>query len=323
MKAIGITKFGGTEVIESLSVEKTEPSDGEILVKVFACGLNPVDYKIRKGGLPLPFDFPLVLGYDVSGEVAAVGPGVTDFEVGDEVYYSAELLGGALSEFHTVSEDIVALKPSGLLHAEAASVPLAGLTAWQALFDRACIKPGEVVLIHGGAGGVGSLAVQLACWIGCEVIATAGPDNLELVEELGADLVVDYQSGDFVEASLEATSGDGVDAVFDTVGGEVFLKSFQALMPHGRLVSIVPENLEGHALDALSPAFFKNAEVHFHFMERERPALDAMGRLLERGFMEPVVNEVLPFDRTEVIKAHERMATGHARGKLVIAVEKE
>ena len=323
MRALGISKYGGTEVLEDLIIDKPEPGRGQVLVKVFACGLNPVDYKIRQGMLPLPFELPLVLGYDVSGEVEAVGPDVADFEVGDEVFYSAELLSGALAEYHLVSEDIVALKPSGLLHAEAASVPLAGLTAWQALFDRAAIKPGEVVLVHGGAGGVGSIAVQLACWIGCEVISTAGRENIELVEELGADAVIDYASQDFVQAALEATSGEGVDAILDTVGGETFLRSFDALMSHGRLVSIVPEHMEGQPLESLAKAFFKNAEVHFHFMERERPALDALGRLLERGFIEPVVNEVIPFEVEAVARAHEQMATGHGRGKLVVAVEKE
>lgn len=323
MKAIGISRYGGTDVLEEMDIDKPAPGPGQVRVKVFACGLNPVDFKIRQGMLPLPFAFPVLLGYDVSGEVEAVGPGVTDFEAGDEVFYSAELLSGALAEYHVVEEEIVALKPSGLLHAEAASVPLAGLTAWQALFDRLAIKPGEVVLIHGGAGGVGSIAVQLACWIGCEIVTTASRGNLELVEELGADVAVDYASQDFVQAALDATSGEGVDAVLDTVGGEIFLRSFDALMPHGRLASIVPEHMEGQPLEALSKAFFKNAEVHFHFMERERPALDALGRLLERGFIEPVVNEVIPFEVADVAKAHEQMASGHGRGKLVVAIEKE
>jgi NADPH:quinone reductase len=319
MRAEIIEKFGGIEVLKSAVMPKPAPGEGQLLVRVFACGVNPVDYKIRKGLLPLGFSFPLILGYDVSGVVEAVGPEVQDFQPGDEVFYSPELVTpGAYAEYHVVDEHIASLKPVGLSHVEAASIPLAGCTAWQALFDRACIEGPDAVLIHGGAGGVGSMAVQLASWMGCEVFATASKANREFVEDLGADVVIDYASDDFVNAVLEATDGEGVDAVLDTVGGEVLTRSFEALAPHGCVVSIAPENLQGGSLEALHAAFFKNAELHCLFMERDRGSLDGLARLLERRFIEPLVEDVLPLEG--VAKAHQRLETGHGRGKIVIQV---
>ena len=324
MKAIVIDKFGGPEVLKAAELPKPSPGDGQILVRVCACGLNPVDYKIRNGSVPLEFKFPLVLGYDVSGVVEAVGKGADDFQVGDEVFYSPELLTpGAYAEYHVVEAAIAAFKPEGLTHAEAASVPIAGGTAWQALFDRACIEIGDTVLVHGGSGGVGSMAVQLATWAGCEVMATASAANSEYVEELGADLVIDYRSEDFVKAVMEATSGEGVDVVLDTVGGDVFARSLEVLAPDGCVVAIAPESMQGRSLEALRPAFFKNADAHFHFMRRDRFTLDALARLMERGFIEPLVEEALPFDAESLQKAHARMETGHGRGKIVIEIAEE
>lgn len=324
MKAIAIKKFGGPELLEEMDLPTPDLREGQLLVRVQACALNPVDYKIRKGLLGLPFQFPLVPGYDVSGIVEALGPGVKDLEVGDEVFYTPELLPpGAYAELHAVEQAIVSLKPEGLTHVEAASVPLAGSTAWQALFDRACIEPGDAVLIHAAAGGVGSIATQLAVWAGCEVLATASRDNQEYVAELGADLVIDYESDDFVAEVMEATGGEGVDAVLDGVGGETFVRSFEALAPHGCVVSYAPENMKDFSLEVLKPAFFKNAEAHFLFMQRDRHTLDALARLLELGFLEPLVEEVLPFEAAEVAKAHKRMESGHGRGKVVISMNDE
>lgn len=321
MKAIGFNRYGTPDVLEVLDAHAPDPGPGEVLVRVRACGLNPVDTKIRRGMLPMPFAFPVVPGYDVSGVVEAVGPEVADFQPGDEVFYSPELLPpGGLAEFHLAHESIVALKPDGIGHAEAASLPLAGMTAWQALFDRGGAQPGEVVLILGGAGGVGSLAVQLASWAGCEVLATAGEANQEFVEDLGAGMVFDYASEKVVEEILEATAGDGADLVVDTVGGAAFAASFDALIPHGRVVSIVPEAFGAGPMAALVPAFFKNAEIHCLFMERSREDLDTLARLVERGFVEPVLDDVVGFDVEPLVKAHHRLEGGHGRGKLVVRV---
>ncbi len=250
-----------------------------------------------------------------------MGAGVSEFTSGDEVYYTPELnLQGAYADYHVADASIATLKPIGLSHVEAAAVPLAGSTAWQALFDRAQLKTGQVVLIHGGAGGVGSMAVQLASWIGAEVFATAGPDNQDFLEDLGADVPINYRSESFVQVVNEVTRGEGVDVVLDTVGGDVLLQSFETLSPGGVVVSIVPENMGNRPLEGLTPAFFKNATLHCHFMERRRDTLDALARLLERGLIEPVVDEVMPLDRAA--RAHERMETGHGRGKIVLEVEK-
>jgi NADPH2:quinone reductase len=321
MKAVAIGEFGGVEVLEPMALPSPEAGPGQLLVKVHACAANPVDTKIRRGMLPLKPTFPLILGYDISGVVEAVGEGVTDFVPGDAVFYSPELTGqGGYAEYHVADAALVTFKPDGFSHVEAASVPLAGMTAWQGLFDRGGLQHGEAVLIHGAAGGVGSLAVQLASWAGCEVYATAGGENHDFVEDLGADVIIDYRSHDFVEAVMDSTKGRGVDVVLDTVGGEVFAKSFAALAPHGAVVSITPEAMEGLSLGCLVPGFFKNAEAHLLFMERRRDTLDSLARLLERGFLDPVVETVLPLERAA--EAHRRLESGHGRGKIVFEVIK-
>ncbi len=321
MKAVGITQFGGPETLQPMALPQPEPREGQLLVKVHACAANPVDYKIRKGLLPMKFEFPLIVGYDVSGVVESVGEGVADLVPGDAVYYSPELaFQGAYAEYHVVDAGIVTFKPDGLTHVEAASVPLCGMTAWQALFDRAGLRGGETVLVHGAAGGVGAMAIQLAAWSGCEVYATAGPENHDYLEDLGADVIIDYRSHDFVEAVRDATKGRGVDVVLDTVGGEVFARSFTALAPQGCVVAIAPEAMGGVSLEALAPAFFKNAEAHFHLMQRRRDTLDQLARLLERGFLDPVVESVLPLERAA--EAHRRLETGHGRGKVVLEIVK-
>jgi NADPH2:quinone reductase len=324
MKAITLPSFGGPERLAVSEVPKRDPFGTQLLVRVAACGVNPVDAKIRKGAIPLPFTFPLVLGYDVSGVVESAGPGVRDFGPGDEVFFSQELLDpGGYAEYVIVDESVAAFKPVGLSHVEAASLPIAGMTAWQALFDRAGAGPGDVVLVHGAAGGVGSMAVQLASWAGCEVLATCGKANAAFVEDLGADLVLDYRSQDFVQEVLDATAGEGASVILDTVGGEVLIRSLEALMPGGRLVSIVAENLAGLPLEALRPGYMRNAELHLHFMERRRETLDALARLLERGFLEPSVEQVIPLDPFRIGEAHARMESSHGRGKIVIQIGKE
>lgn len=321
MKAIGIGEYGGPEVLQPMAVPQPEPGAGQLLVKVHACGVNPVDFKIRQGLFPIEAPFPRVLGFDISGIVEAVGEGVADFVVGDEVFYSPELSGpGGYAEYHVADVALVTFKPEGISHAEAASLPLAGMTAWQALFERGGLAQGETVLVHGGAGGVGSLAVQLASWAGCEVIATAGPQNHDFLEDLGADVIIDYRGHDFVEAVMDATKGRGADVILDTVGGEVFAKSFLALAPRGSVVSIVPEAMAGLDMKALIPGFFRNAEAHMLFMERRRDTLDALARLVERGFVDPVVETILPLER--VADAHRRLETGHGRGKIILEVVK-
>ena len=315
MKAMVIRAFGGTDVFEPRDLPSPEPGPGEVLVRVVATAVNPVDYKIRRNGAWAGVKPPAVIGYDVSGVVEAVGPGVTDFRPGDEVYYTPEIFGGkpgSYAQYHVANASIVARKPRNLSHLEAAAVPLAGGTAWDALVTRAGVRPGETVLIHGGAGGVGHFAVQIARAAGARVLTTCSQRHREFVRQLGADVAIDYEREDFVEAVLRETGGQGVDVVFDTVGGELLAKSVEVTRPGGRLVSIV--SVSGN----LNAAHRKNLTLHFLFLLRARDKLDALRALIERGLLRPVVDQVLPLE--QVAKAHERLETGHGRGKVVLQV---
>lgn len=314
MKAMILTGFGGPEVFRQEEVPRPEPRAHEVLVKVHATSVNPVDYKIRRAGSWAGVKPPAVIGYDVSGVVEAVGQAVRDFRVGDEVYYTPEIFSGqgSYAEYQAAHEAIVARKPAGLSHLEAAGVPLAGGTAWDALVERAQLRVGETVLVHAAAGGVGSLAIQIAKAAGAFVFATCGGYNLDLVRGLGADRVIDYRSEDFVEVIRGETGSRGVDAVFDTVGGETLSRSVEATRPRGRVVSIVSPPGD------LSAAYRKNLTVHFEFLLRARDKLDALRALIERGRLRPVVDSVVPL--SEVARAHEKLEKGGVRGKIVLRV---
>ncbi len=315
MKAMVITAFGGPEVFKEQDVPKPKPGESDVLVKVYATSVNPVDYKIRKAGSWAGVKPPAIIGYDVSGVVEAIGSRVKDFKVGDEVYYTPEISGGqqgSYAEYHVAHESIVARKPSNLNHREAASIPLAGCTAFEALVNVADIKSGESVLVQAGAGGVGSLAIQIAKALGLFVFATCGSYNKELVKQLGADRVIDYRAEDFVAVILKETAQKGVDVVFDTAGGETLLKSVDAVKHSGRIVSIVSSNIN---LDA---AKNKNVTVNYLFMNRERSKLDALRALIEKGRVKPVIDSVMPLK--DVALAQQRLEKGGVRGKIVLKV---
>ncbi|WPD20065.1 MULTISPECIES: zinc-dependent alcohol dehydrogenase family protein [Thermaerobacter] len=315
MKAMFIRSFGGPEVFEEREVPIPEPGPGEVLVEVHASSVNPVDYKIRRNGTWAGVQPPAIIGYDVSGVVAAVGPGVTDFKEGDEVYYTPEIFGGrpgSYAQYHVARQEIVARKPENLSHTEAAAVPLAGGTAWDALITRGGLRVGETVLIHGAAGGVGHFAVQIAKAAGAFVYATARAENMEFVRSLGADRVIDYRNQDFVEVVQRETNGRGVDLVLDTVGGDVLGRSFEVTRPHGRVVSILGGQVN------LGPAYFRNLTIHGLFLERARYKLDALRTLIEGGQLRPALDGVLPLE--EVAEAHRRLEEGGVRGKIVLRV---
>src|SRR6056297_2209605 len=210
MEAMVITDFGGADVFEQRDVEKPSPGSTEVLVRVHASSVNPVDCKIRQAGSWAGISPPTVIGYDVSGVVEAVGDEVTDFEAGDEVFYTPEIFGeqGSYAEYHVADESIVARKPETLSHEEAAALPLAAATAWEAIVERGDVEAGETVLVH-GAGGVGAHAVQIAAASGAQVIATASPRTVEQTEDLGATRAIDYESEDFTEV-LDAEFDDPV-----------------------------------------------------------------------------------------------------------------
>ncbi|MBT8369168.1 MAG: zinc-binding dehydrogenase [Deltaproteobacteria bacterium] len=316
MNAIVIHQYGGRSVLSMEQIDIPTPGDGELLVKVFACGVNPVDYKIRAGMIGLPREFPSILGYDISGRVAKVGKGVNRFKPDDDVFFSGQITdNGGYAEYCVVNESIVARKPENISHPAAATIPLSGQTAWEALFERAGVKAGESVLIHAGAGGVGSLAIQLAKWKGLTVFTTASqPQHIEMARQFGADHVINYKEADFVEAVHQQTNGDGVDVVFDTVGGDVFGRNFEALKVHGRAVCIV----EREAPYPLLGAWFKNATIHTLFMERNRERLDQLAKLVREGRLKPVVETTLPL--TDAARAHEMVEGGHVGGKVVLVV---
>src|SRR5215210_5970010 len=312
-------QFGGPDLFEERNVERPHPGPGEIQVRVVAAGTNPVDAKFRADGSSAGLEAPIILGLDVSGVVEEVGPGVTDLAPGDEVYYTREVFGprsnGSYAEDHVAKADIVAKKPATISHEEAAAVPLAGGTAYEAIVRRLCLRVGEAILIHGGAGGVGSFAVQIAKAAGARILATASSDNQEVLKELGADVAIDYGSRDATEVALEDTGGEGVDAVFDAVGGATIVDSIPATRSFGRLATILG------AQGDLTPHYQKNQTLYGVFLTRERARLEEMGALIERGQVRSLVAEVLPLE--EVGRAHERLDSGHGRGKVVLRIAEE
>ena len=316
MRAMVTSRFGGTDLFEKRDVQRPAPGAGEVLVRVVAAGTNPVDAKFRAAGDSIGLEAPIVLGADISGVVEEVGAGVTDLTPGDEVYYTPEVFGpgsnGAYAEYHAAKADIVAKKPASLSHEEAAAVPLAGGTAYESIVRRLAVRVGETILIHGGAGGVGSFAVQIAKAAGARILATASSNNQEILKELGADVTIDYERQDATEVSLEDTGGEGVDAVFDAVGGGTIVNSIPATRSFGRLATILG------AQGDLTPHYQKNQTLYGVFLTRERARLDEMGVLFERGQVRPLVAEVLPLE--EVGNAHERLDSGHGRGKVVLRV---
>ena len=314
MRAMVITRFGGPDVFERQDIARPTPGPGEVLVRVIASGTNPVDAKIRQAGTWANIPFPAVLGYDVSGVIDELGPGVTEFNIGDEVFYTPEIFGnpnGSYAEYTVASASIVARKPANLSHVEAAGVPLAGGTAWEAVVRRLNVRPGETVLIHGGAGGVGSFAIQFAKAAGARVIATASKANHTALHELGADVAIDYRDPDAADRITRETAGRGVDAAFDTAGGNVPM-STQVTRPFGRIATILPPTGD------LSALYTKNQTLFGTFLTREGARLREMVPLFERRQAKVVVDAVLPLE--EVAKAHERLDSGHGRGKVILQV---
>jgi NADPH:quinone reductase-like Zn-dependent oxidoreductase len=316
MKAMVITDFGGSEVFAAREVDKPTLGKNEVLVKVYATSVNPADCGVRQGIFGPRIKLPAILGYDVSGVVKAVGEGVKDFQVGDEVYYAIGLLDGdgANAEYHVANESIVAKKPVNISHQEAAAIPVAGGTAWAALITKADIKIGETVLIHGGAGGVGSFAIQIAKAAGTYVYTTCGGYDAEFVKSLGADRAIDYRNENFIDIVLNETGGEGVDVTFSTVGGEVLAESLKVTKPDGRAVTVT--GVQGE----LNAAIGKNITVHFVHLDRPRPKLEALKTLIERGQIKPVVG--ITFLLNQLAEAHKRLEQGGEgiRGKIVIKV---
>lgn len=315
MRAIAIDGFGGPETLKLVELPDPEPGPGQVLIAVAFAGVNPVDWKIREGLLVdrLPHAFPLIPGWECSGTVAAVGEGVDDFTVGDEVYTYCRkkvVQWGTDCELVAVDADDVARKPGVLDTPQAAAVPLAALTAWQSLIDHAKLQAGETVLVHAAAGGVGSFAVQIAHDHGAHVIGTASEANHGYVREMGCEQVIDYRTTDFVEA-VKAVHHEGVDVVFDLVGGETQARSLDALADGGRLVSIV-EPPQGEAYRR------RHIAGQYVFVQPNGWQLAEIGAMFDEGALEVAVQQVFPLE--EAAAAQELSRAGHVRGKLVLQV---
>ncbi|HXS58892.1 MAG TPA: NADP-dependent oxidoreductase [Hanamia sp.] len=308
MKAIRIHEFGGPEVLKYEDAPTPEPASDEVLIKIFATGVNPIDYKIRSGHAQgkFPVQLPLIPGWDVSGEIEKAGSDILNFKVGDEVYGRPDpTRDGTYAEFVVVKASQVNGKPKSISHDKAAAVPLAGLTAWQALFDHGNLQSGQKVLIHAASGGVGHFAVQFAKWKGAHVIGTCSEDNIDFLFDLGADEVIDYRTEKFEEKVVD------VDLVFDLIGGDTQKRSISVIKNGGTLVTTVqPVSQE--------EAKAKNIRVE-GFMALSIPEeLQQIADLIDSGKVKPCVSEIFPLQ--SAAEAHKKMEEGHVRGKLVLKV---
>jgi NADPH:quinone reductase-like Zn-dependent oxidoreductase len=308
MKAIRIHEFGGPDVLRTDNIAVPAPADDEVLVKVYATSINPIDWKIRKGAsqAKFPVTLPFTLGWDVSGVVEQKGDNVTGFEVGTEVYSRpSPARNGAYAEYIVIKASEVARKPNTIDHVHAAAVPLAGLTAWQGLFEHGKLQKGERVLIHAASGGVGTFAVQLAKWKGAYVIGTTSEKNIDLVKQLGADEVIDYNNEQFDEKLKD------IDLVFDMVGGDTQTRSIKVLKDGGRLVTTVKPEDSQEAKD-------KNIQIQ-GYMALSKPAdLDQIADLIDNGKIKPVIAKILTLDDAK--EAQELSEKGHVAGKIVLKV---
>ncbi|MEC0301210.1 zinc-dependent alcohol dehydrogenase family protein [Peribacillus frigoritolerans] len=327
MKAQIIQSFGDPSVFQLEEVSKPELNPGHVLIQVKASSVNPIDTKVRAGAVPaVAPDFPAVLHGDVAGLVSAVGEGVTEFKVGDEVFGCAggfKGTAGALAEFMLADADLLAHKPKNLTMEEAAALPLVAITAWEALFNRAHLVPGQDILIHAATGGVGHIAIQLAKWQGATVYTTASSqEKLEIATRLGADVTIHYQEESVHDYVQKYTAGKGFDVVFDTVGGENLDRSFEAAAVHGTVAAIAARSTHD-----LSQVHSKGLSLHVTFMllkilnkdmhKQYGEILKKVAKVVEEGKLSPLVDpNIFTFD--EVSKAHEYMESGKAIGKIVL-----
>lgn len=333
MKAIMLTGAGGTDKLKLMEVpEPTLQGPHDVLVRLHAAGLNPVDWKLRRRGGFYPDRLPLILGCDGAGVVAQMGQEVTRFQEGDEVYFFNGGIGGDeqgnYAEWTVVHEDYLAPKPQTLTMVEAASVPLVWLTAWESLFDRYHLRTGDTVLIHGGAGGVGYIAVQIAKQAGAIVFTTiSSPAKAAFATQMGADQCINYKEQDFVAELMAVTHGRGVDMVFDVIGGQVFADSFPATRIYGHVVTLdeIAISNEEAALAKL-----RNLSLSYELMltpmhfkmhasrVRQTEMLEEAARLIDAGAVKVVVNNVFPLE--EIARAHKVVEEGHSIGKTVIQI---
>jgi NADPH:quinone reductase-like Zn-dependent oxidoreductase len=334
MKAFVVERYGDADTVRAGDVPDPQVGDDDVLVRIRAASVNPLDLKTRGGDLKaiLPYRVPFVLGNDLAGEVVAVGVSVTRFAVGDEVYARPDKNRiGAFAELIGIHQDDVAAKPTTLTMEEAASIPLVGLTSWQALVERANLQPGQKVLVHAGSGGVGTIAIQLAKHLGASVATTTSTANIDLVRGLGADVVIDYK-----KQAFETILHD-YDVVLDTLGGETLEKSLQVLKPGGKVISIAgpPDPAFAKelgvnpvvrlAMTALSFRTRQRARRHhvtyeFLFMKASGDQLREVTSLIDAGKIRPVVDRIFAFESTREALAY--VEGGRAKaGKVVVRMK--
>lgn len=311
MKAAQISQYGDASVVKINEADKPTAGENQVLIEVHASSINPFDAKLRAGYMKdgIPLEFPFTLGGDVSGDIVEVGAGVDNFAVGDKVYGQAAGVAGnsgAFAGFALTVATHVGKQPANVDYKQAASLPLVGVSALQALKENLNLQSGQKIFIHGGAGGIGTVAIQIAKNIGAYVATTATGENIDAVKQLGADEVVDYKSQNFVEALRD------YDAVFDTVGGEDFEKSLIVLKRGGIAVSMAGQADEGKAnelgVDAITQATKVNTE-----------RLDELKQLVEAGVVRPQVDKVFPLDQIQ--DAFYALESGSVKGKVVIEVK--
>jgi len=329
MKAILMSALGGPEVLQYQEVAEPQISTPtQIKVRVHAAGVNPVDTKIRSRGLFYGVEPPAILGCDGAGEIVEVGPEVTRFQVGDTVWYCHGGLGrepGSYAEYRVMDQVEAEFRPTGLNYPQSAAAPLVLLTAWEALCDRARLRPGQRVLVHAGAGGVGHVAIQLAKLHGAEVMTTvSSPEKAAFCKQLGADAWVNYRTQDLAEAVIDWTHGRGVDVVLDTVGGQTFRDSIQLLAPYGTLVTLLDPGLDWD----IKTARTHNLSIAFTLMltpmlldlpearEHQGEILRRCGEWMTEGRLRVEVGQTLPL--RDAAQAHRLIEQGHTQGKIVL-----
>jgi NADPH2:quinone reductase len=334
MKAVLMTAPGSPEVLQLQEIP--QPSilgNREVLVRLVAAGVNPIDTKLRQRGTFYPDQMPAILGCDGAGIVEAVGTGVQRFRPGDAVYFCNGGLGaryGNYAEYTVVDERFAAHKPTSLTFAEAAAAPLVLITAWEALYERGRLEPGERVLIHGGAGGVGHVAIQLAKLKGASVCTTvSSEEKARLVKQLGADHVIFYKQTDFAQAVLDWTNGEGVDLAFDTIGGETFQKTFPVVRIYGDIVTI----LEPHANTVWKVARNRNLRIGLELMltpmllglieaqQHHAEILAECADWIDQGKLNICIHHQFPL--TAAVQAHQLLEAGAIAGKIVLLISDE
>lgn len=314
MLAIVFDTFGEPKVLHLQEIALPEPGPGQVRVAISAAGTNPVDAWSRRDGTWAGLHPPVIPGCEASGVIDAPGPGVTDFVQGDEVFYMSDFLHnvqGTYAEYQVVDAALLAHKPQALTHVEAAALPLAGGTAYETIIRRLAVTQGEWVLMYGAAGGVGSLALQMAVAQGAQVIAVARAHHHAFLSKLGAAACLDYTTQD-VETSAQTIAGRKLDAVADFVGGETLARSLSAVRPYGRVASIV--SIQGD-LDQLLDL---NLTFHGILVRPEQTRLVAIASLVSARALYPIIDQVLPLK--EAALAHQRLESGHGQGKVVLKI---